>query len=147
MDYQLSVALQYAMPSGLPPLAAFCRQFTELVYKPAYADWSVLLNSGNTDAWSKVALTLCNPGETILVEEATYPAATATVLPQGVHCRGVAMDGQGMLPDALEEVLASWDEEAQGARRPHLLYTIPVCRESSAFCSKVHSSKLNTYNN
>lgn len=131
MDYQLSVGLQYSMPTGIPPLAAFCREFTETVYRPAYANWSTLMHSGNTDAWSKVALSLCNPGETILVEEATYPAATATVLPQGIKCLGVAMDGQGMLPDALEKILASWDEEAEGARRPHLIYTVPVCRK---FC-------------
>lgn len=128
MDYQLSVGLQYCMPTGLPPLATFCHEFTELVYKPAYSNWATLLNSGNTDAWSKIALSLCDPGETILVEEATYPAATATILPQGIKCLGVAMDGQGMLPEALEVQLAMWDEQAQGARRPHVLYTIPVCR-------------------
>lgn len=126
--YQLSAGLQYTTANGVPALSKWCRDFTELVYRPGYSNWTTVLNSGNTDAWDKIALALCDPGETIMAEEATYPAATAAVLPHGIKVHSVAMDGQGMLPDALEAYLESWDEAKEGARRPHLIYTVPVCR-------------------
>ena len=70
--------------------------------------------------------TLCNPGEAFLADEWTYPSATATAIPLGVHCVGVGMDEQGMTPEALEEVLSGWNEAERGFKQPHVMYLVPV---------------------
>lgn len=35
------------------------------------------------------------------------------------------MDAEGMLPEALDEMLSEWDVKVRGARKPHLIYTVP----------------------
>lgn len=46
---------------------------------------------------------------------------------QGIECVGVAMDGEGVDPAALDEVMANWDEEKRGARRPRVILMVPTC--------------------
>jgi aromatic amino acid aminotransferase I / 2-aminoadipate transaminase len=87
------------------------------VYDPAYDNYSILVHAGNTDGWSKVVQTLCNPGEGILTEEWTYPSALATARPVGVTAVSVEMDGEGMRADSLRKVLSGWDEEARGGMK------------------------------
>jgi len=99
-------------------------QRLELV--PAYSDWNVLVNAGATDGISKIADMLLERGDAVLVEEWTYPGSTASILPLGVELVGIKMDGEGLIPDHLEAVLAGWDERKRGAPRPRLLYTIPT---------------------
>lgn len=38
---------------------------------------------------------------------------------------GVKMDSEGLLPDALDELLSNWDAKSRGARKPFVLYTVP----------------------
>ncbi|KAF7288257.1 Aminotran-1-2 domain-containing protein [Mycena chlorophos] len=87
-DINLATALQYGLSSGLPQLNKLVKDFSKKVYQPAaYENWTTLLHAGNTgiaaipprlsgwrivihilpDAWNKVVLTLCNPGEGVLV--------------------------------------------------------------------------------
>jgi aromatic amino acid aminotransferase I len=35
------------------------------------------------------------------------------------------MDSEGLMPDHMDEILSNWDSTARGAKKPHLLYTIP----------------------
>ncbi|CAE6412922.1 unnamed protein product [Rhizoctonia solani] len=115
---QLSTALQYN----------FVRNFTLQVFQPAYPDFCVLANSGNTDGWTKACTLLCQPGEFILTEDWTYPGALLSAWPSGVRPYPVPMDNLGMIPDDLERILSQWDEyeEHEGKRRPHVMYTIPI---------------------
>ena len=62
-EINLAVALQYGTAQGLPQLQKFIKEFTDKVYQPAYKDWANLVQTGNTDAWSRAFQTLCNPGE------------------------------------------------------------------------------------
>lgn len=123
---QLSTSLQYQAATGPPALPLFLREYVEKVYKPAYADWDVLLNCGATDAWGKIVFMLVEKGDAILVEEWTYPGAENSFLPLETEMVAIKMDGQGVIPDHLEEVLGNWDEEKRGKRRPKVFYTIPT---------------------
>nr|GAT55950.1 predicted protein [Mycena chlorophos] len=125
-DINLATALQYGLSSGLPQLNKLVKDFSKKVYQPAYENWTTLLHAGNTDAWNKVVLTLCNPGEGVLVSRWTYPSAMATMKPYDIQPVTVDIDAQGMRADALREVLANWDEAARGMPRPHVLYTVPI---------------------
>ncbi|KAL4247015.1 Class-I pyridoxal-phosphate-dependent aminotransferase-like protein [Abortiporus biennis] len=127
----LATSLQYGTSKGLPQLVDFIKEFVEDVFQPAYSDATVLLQTGNTDAWSRTVLTLCNRGEMFLTEEWTYPSAIASSHPYGISPASVKMDGEGMRSDDLRQVLASWNEEERGAKRPHLLYTVPIGQNPS----------------
>ncbi|EJD01652.1 PLP-dependent transferase [Fomitiporia mediterranea MF3/22] len=125
-EISLDVALQYGTAQGLIPLQNFMREFTKRVYRPQYADFTTLVHAGNTDGWGKAMQTLCNPGEKFLTEEWTYPSALASARPYGVMPVAIKIDNEGMRSDDLRKVLEEWDEEARGAKRPHLMYTVPV---------------------
>lgn len=133
------------MAQGQPQLLNFAKELAGKVYKPAYADWTVLAHVGNTDGWMKAVLTLCNPGEGVLTSVWTYPSALACMKPYDISPVPVGMDGEGMCADALREVLSGWDAEVRGMprlvlslpcdwkgigltelRRPHVMYTVPV---------------------
>jgi aromatic amino acid aminotransferase I len=113
-DLNLASALQYSVSKGLPQLEAFIKAFTAAVYRPAYANWAILAHTGNTDGLNKALITLCNPGEGLLMSEWTYPSAISTSHPIGVKPVPVGMDGQGMSATALREVLRGWDVQARG---------------------------------
>lgn len=113
-DLNLASALQYGVSKGLPQLNEFIKAFTAAVYRPAYANWTTLVHTGNTDGLNKALVTLCNPGEGLLMSEWTYPSAISTSHPYGVKPVPVGMDGQGMSAAALREVLSGWDVQARG---------------------------------
>ena len=35
------------------------------------------------------------------------------------------MDGDGIIPSALDEIMASWDEQARGGKKPKFLLVVP----------------------
>ncbi|KIK69891.1 hypothetical protein GYMLUDRAFT_34285 [Collybiopsis luxurians FD-317 M1] len=121
----LSSALQYSTGTGSSVLTSFFREFTARVMRPAYADWQVLMHSGNTDGWNKVVNLLCETNDYILVEEHTFSSAQALWAP---ICKGmpVKVDHEGLIPQSLEKILGEWDMDHPGERRPHLIYTNPV---------------------
>ena len=73
-----------------------------------------------TGAQQAIALAidmLCRPGDTILTEAATYFGVRSIARAGGYTVRGLAMDGEGLLPAALDRAAA------EGAR---VLYTLPT---------------------
>lgn len=129
---QLSTSLQYQAATGPPALPLFLREYVETVYKPAYADWDVLLNVGATDGWAKICQMLLEVGDAVLVEEWTYPGAENAFLPMECEMIPIRMDGEGVLPAHLDEVLGGWKEEERGGKkRPRVFYTIPTGQNPS----------------
>ncbi|KAL0949926.1 hypothetical protein HGRIS_009954 [Hohenbuehelia grisea] len=125
-DLNLATALQYGLAHGLPQLQKFIEDFGARVYKPASKDVVYLVHHGNTDGWFKILMTLCNPGEGLLVAEWTYPSAMACMKPLGIKPVPLPIDEQGISSVGLRKVLAEWDEDSQGMARPHVLYTVPI---------------------
>jgi aromatic amino acid aminotransferase I len=80
---------------------------------------------GSTYSWDATLRVLCERGDYILTEEYSFVSAMETAAPLGIKAAAVKMDEQGLRADALDEVLTNWDEKARGARKPHLLYTVP----------------------
>jgi aromatic amino acid aminotransferase I len=79
-----------------------------------------LLHGGNTDAWCKVVRLLCEPGDTILCEEHTYPSAQALWIPMGCKAAPIKMDSKGISVESLEKTLSDWPKTGAGGKRPHL---------------------------
>ncbi|KAI0340764.1 PLP-dependent transferase [Trametopsis cervina] len=130
-EVNLAVALQYGTAQGIIPLQKFVRNFAGKVYQPAYENWTTILTTGNTDAWTRAVLTLCNRGEFFLTEEWSYPSALASGKPYGILPVAIAMDSEGMDPVDLRKTLAGWDVAARGGPRPHVMYTVPIGQNPS----------------
>ncbi|KAM0751020.1 PLP-dependent transferase [Meredithblackwellia eburnea MCA 4105] len=139
---QLSTALQYGMATGIPALSAFIKDFTSMVFQPGYANFQVLINAGSTDAWSKICTMLLERGDGILCEEWTYPSALSAAWPNGFKPVALPMDGGGMTPEGLDELLGNWNEEERGGmKRPRVLYTVPVCQNPTGATMTVERKK------
>ena len=71
------------MAKGLKPLQDLINDFVGNVYQPGYANYTTLVHAGNTDGVNKAIMTLCNPGEGVLVSEWTYPRSVASPMIAG----------------------------------------------------------------
>lgn len=140
-DINLATSLQYGQASAQGPLQDFLKRFISEVYRPAFEDWTALVDTGNTDGWSRAVLTLCNPGEGVLCEEWTYPSAMASMLPFNIKPVAVAMDGSGMKSDDLENLLSQWDPVSRQMPRPHVMYIVPVGQNPSGSTMTVARKK------
>lgn len=78
----------------------------------------VLVCGGGQAALMALLTTLARCGDTVLAECVTYPGFRAAAAQLGLRVEGVAMDGDGLLPDALEEACAR--------HAPKALYTVPT---------------------
>ncbi|EEB08175.1 aromatic aminotransferase [Schizosaccharomyces japonicus yFS275] len=124
-DFGLSQGLQYGQGFGALQLAAFVKEHTRIVHQPKYEGWDVMLTAGNTNALDTCLRMLLNRGESLLVEEYTFPSALQTIEPMGINCIPMPMDLNGILPEKLEELLSSWNTKARGCPKPHVMYVIP----------------------
>ena len=123
----LNSALQYSATSGLPNLVEWVRGLQERVHGVP-ADGSahqVTIASGSQDAMVRLFEMVLREGDTLLVEDATYTGALAFLEPLGSRFATVQTDGNGMIPESLEQVLNDWSEADQGPR-PRVLYTVPT---------------------
>lgn len=128
----LETSLQYGRATGLPALVDFVREFTfrhvlqgGLGYDETAAD--VVLTCGNTNGFSKAIGAIGKRGDTILVEEFTFPAPLKMAGPFGIATAPVKLENGVMAvegPGGLRYVLENWDP-ARG-RRPHFMYTVTI---------------------
>jgi DNA-binding transcriptional MocR family regulator len=65
----------------------------------------VVIYPGSQPAIFNILLSYAKPGETVLTEALTFPGMKAAADKLGVRLLGVAMDGQGVLPDALAKAI------------------------------------------
>ena len=77
---------------------------------------NILLTNGAGEAIQLVSEALIDPGSIVLVESPTYTESLLTFRKQGAQCISVPSDDNGIVPEALEDVLSK--------RRVRFLYTI-----------------------
>ncbi|KAL5359077.1 pyridoxal phosphate-dependent transferase [Aspergillus floccosus] len=139
-EYDLSIALNYCQATGSPQMMRFITKHTELVFNPPYQDWKMCLTVGSTGALGQAIRMLCDRhrGDTVLTEEFTFATALETLVPQGIKPVAVPMDEEGLIPDALDAILNGWNEKVRGARKPHVLYTIPSQQNPTGATQSLH---------
>lgn len=110
-------SLQYSTTEGDPRLRAAVAQRLSARGLDTDAD-DLLVTSGSQQALTLAASVLLEPGDRVLVEEPSYLAALQAFQLAGAEIVPVPCDGDGLLPDAAEEL----------ARRhaARLLYTVPT---------------------
>ncbi|KAL7931874.1 pyridoxal phosphate-dependent transferase [Trichoderma chlorosporum] len=127
-SFDLSVALNYGQAAGSAQMIRWITEHTELVHKPPYADWDTCLTTGNTAGIYQALRMLCdkNRRDSWMAEEYCYASALETALPMGIRTVGIKMDADGPIPEVMDELLTNWDASKKGARKPHVLYTVPT---------------------
>ncbi|MFD7084831.1 PLP-dependent aminotransferase family protein [Streptomyces sp. NPDC059918] len=110
-------ALQYSTTEGAPELReAVAARVTARGLKTGADD--LVVTTGSQQALTLITSTLVEPGDAVLVENPTYLAALQCFGLAGARVIPVPCDGEGMLPDELEEIVAR--------ERPKLLYSVPT---------------------
>ena len=125
-DFDIDTAFQYGQGHGAAQFLRYLIEHTELVHDPPYKDWSCTMTIGSTSATDFAFRMFCKPGDWVLTEEFTFPSMLETVRPMGCRVEGVAMDKDGMLATALDDLLTNWDEVARKGPKPFVLYTVPT---------------------
>ena len=89
----------------------------------------ILLTSGSLQGLDLVNAVFVAPGDTVIVEQATYGGAITRLNRAGAKIIGVPVDGDGLNPDALQEAL----EQLRGRGIvPKYIYTIPTVQNPTA---------------
>jgi len=111
--------LGYAPPSGLDSHRRAGAAWLLRTSGFESLDWRrLLVCPGAQVATSLILARLCRPGDTVLAEAGSYFVTRTLADYAGYRLRGVAMDGEGLDPQALERAV-----QETGAR---VLYTIPT---------------------
>ncbi|MGW7101362.1 aminotransferase-like domain-containing protein [Streptomyces sp. NPDC054838] len=110
-------ALQYSTTEGVPELRATVAARATARGLPTTAD-QVAVTTGSQQALALLTSALLDPGDAVLVENPTYLAALQGFGLAGARVIPVPCDEDGILPDALEEIVRR--------ERPKLLYCVPT---------------------
>lgn len=81
----------------------------------------LLLTNGAQHALAVAFAVVCGPGGRLFTEAATYPGALTAAVMGGIALTGVAIDGEGMRPEALDAALA-----ATSGERGRAIYVTPT---------------------
>ncbi|MFC0680361.1 PLP-dependent aminotransferase family protein [Lysobacter korlensis] len=115
------VALQYGSGQGVPLLREQILDVMALEGISASVD-DVVVTTGSQHALELVAKLFLDPGDVVIAEGPSYVTALVVFRSFQAEVSHVAMDEQGMIPQALRETIANL--KAAG-RRMKFLYTIP----------------------
>ena len=110
----------YAPAAGLPQHRTAMARWLAGQGLDYPADGVLLCHGAQHALWVAFAAT-CPPDGVILTEAITYPGAIQITRASGRRLVGLAMDGEGILPEALEEALARL-----ATARPRVLYATPT---------------------
>ncbi len=142
-------ALQYGSGQGHPKLREQICEVMALEGIRANPD-DVIVTTGSQQALDLISRIFIDPGDVVLVEAPSYVGALGTFRQYEAQVVHVALDDQGLVPDALREAIAS---VRAGGRKIKFLYLIPnyqnptgvllpadrrteilnICREESIF--------------
>jgi len=117
-----AASLQYGPTRGLPKLRRIVADLTRARGVALGEGADALLTTGSQEALYLVSAVLLDPGDVVLVELPTYIGGAGAFYARRAEPIGVDSDGDGLVPDALEESI----ERLRGeGRRVKFLYTIP----------------------
>jgi DNA-binding transcriptional MocR family regulator len=122
------VALQYSSAHGSPELRGQICEVMALEDISAHPD-DVVVTVGSQMGLDLVTRIFCDPGDVVLAEGPSYVGALGTFASYQANVVHVAMDEDGLLPEALREALAA--AESAG-KRVKFLYTIPTFQNPAA---------------
>ncbi len=114
-------ALQYSSGQGDPVLRELICEIMALEGVVGSPD-DVVVTVGSQQALDLVTRIFCDPGDVVLAEAPSYVGALGTFAAYQAEVVHVAMDADGLVPEALREAIAA---VAAAGKRAKFLYTIP----------------------
>jgi 2-aminoadipate transaminase len=111
-------ALQYSTTEGYAPLRRWIAARINAKRGACFGEDDILITNGSQQALDLSGKVFIDEGDAVLCENPTYMAAISAFRAYGCSFREVATDGDGMLPEALEEMLKTTE-------RVKLIYVIP----------------------
>ncbi|KAJ3097175.1 hypothetical protein HDU97_005094 [Phlyctochytrium planicorne] len=123
-EADVAKALQYSATNGLPDLVGWLRNLQLQEHRPPYENFEICVGNGSQDVLTKAFDMLLTEESTLLCESPAYVGSLAFLRPLGCKFAEVDVDGNGLVPDALEKVLAEWTEDK--GERPRVLYSVPT---------------------
>jgi 2-aminoadipate transaminase len=118
---QGATALQYCTAQGDAGLRERICDVMALEEIRAHPD-EIVVTVGSQQALDLMARIFINPGDVILVEAPSYVGALGAFAAYQANVVHVAMDDDGLIPEALEEAI---QRTAAAGRRAKFLYTVP----------------------
>jgi len=118
---QGAIALQYGGGQGRPQLREALVGVMATAGVQATPD-ELLITVGGQQALELIAKCFIDPGDVVVAEGPTYVGAVGAMSSHQADIRHVAMDGDGMRMDVLEDTLVGLRREG---RRAKYVYTIP----------------------
>lgn len=112
--------MQYQSSEGSEPLAQELLKISRQRGIEAARE-ELLVTTGSQQAFDFLIRSYIEPGDTVLVEEPTYPGAVAALRLAGADIVGVKGDAQGIQPQDARRVV---DELAARGVRPKFLYVV-----------------------
>ena len=97
--------------------------FLSEAYGTPVAPEQLFSTNGNSQALEMLCTVLTEPGDVVIVEEPTYFLAFQMFRDHGLEIRCVPLDAEGLVVDAMVEVIAA--VRAEG-KRVAFVYTIPA---------------------
>ncbi len=116
-----SVALQYCPAHGDPGLREKICEVMALEGVHAHPD-DVVVTVGSQQALDLITRIFIDPGDVLLAEAPSYVGALGAFAAYQAQVLHVAMDADGLIPEALAEAIGRLDA---AGRRAKFLYTVP----------------------
>lgn len=119
----LGQMLTYQHSLGVPEHRAAGARWLKRVGLTARPE-QIAVTCGGQHAMETSISALCRPGDTVLTEPLTYPGMKALAGQWDIKLAPVACDGEGILPDALEDAIRQ--------HAPRALYTMPTLQNPTS---------------
>lgn len=131
---QSTTALQYSITEGYPPLRAAVQSRVKEKFNIGRDFDDTIIVSGGQQGIELACKTFCNEGDAILCEDPTFIGSLNSFRSNGAKPVGVACDGEGILPEALEERLKT-------VPNVKMLYIIPTFQNPSGITTPLSRRK------
>mmetsp|Transcript_68627 Transcript_68627/g.108255 ORF Transcript_68627/g.108255 Transcript_68627/m.108255 type:complete len:450 (+) Transcript_68627:106-1455(+) len=106
------------------PLREWLLKHINHIHSPSVGlDWDVAIAAGSMSSVDLVCAAFIDRGDIVLVESYSFMASLDAFRSYGARLEPIALDSEGLLPDALEKTCLRLQSNFQKAK---LLYTIPV---------------------
>ncbi|MBO1360574.1 PLP-dependent aminotransferase family protein [Acetobacter sacchari] len=129
----LEPALQYVQGAGLPAVREAATLWLDRQFGLQVQAGDLVQCNGGQHALALVFSSLCRPGDTVLCESSTFYGARMAAEHFGIAMRGVAMDAEGLSPEALDRAAAE--------TRSRLLFTVPTLHNPTSRTMSVQRRK------
>lgn len=131
---------------GLPELVELFKKDTAAAHGvPISPNWNMLISTGSQDAIVKMLDVVLDDGDTLLVENPTYPGTLAALKAMNIKLFGTDMDAEGMDVAKLRDMLEGWttNDATKDEKKPKVIYVIPTGQNpSGATLSNARRSDL-----